>query len=267
MTCVGLVFILVFESFYPGSKFNNDSRSDSGNLNFIPHPSFGVVLSKHNEGLDINDDGFLGATFPKEKSDKYFNLLVLGGTKAFSIIRNGKLNTLARKWSSSDGRKIKVYNTAMPGWGEVQAIISYVLLGQKFDGIVYFYPKRQNKIGPNTINSSNSIPNFEKLIYDPSSLSNWRKYLSLNFTKIFNEKKSSNIKWAGNSFEETDKKNRYWEMLIFLASKNNQKLLGYLEKNKFESDDIVNGIRQIGKVEDVFVHLKEQWGFKEGDDK
>jgi hypothetical protein len=261
----GIIFILAFVIIIPGNQLNTTSMNDLGHLHFIPHPSYGVIFSKLNNNLEINDEGFLGANIPKELSPKYFNILVLGGTRAFSIIRKGNIRKLAKKWSSKDGKKVKIYNTAVPGWGEVQTFISYTLLGQDFDGIIYINPERQNSYGSEHIVSSNMTPSFEKLIYNPTSYNNWRKYLSLNFLK------NSDNNLFDQNLEEQKKNNlkndsRYWEMLIFLTGRNKQELIGYFDKETWENNYLMYEKNMLTTFEDVFVHLKKKWGFKEGDE-
>jgi hypothetical protein len=261
--CVGVILILVI--IFLGSQVNTTSKNDLGHLNFIPHPSYGFIFSKLNEDLEINDEGFLGANIPKVMSPKYFNILVLGGTRAFTIIREGNLRKLAKKWSSKNGKKVRFYNTAVPGWGEIQTFINYTLLGQDFDGVIYINPKRQNSYGSDDIVSSNMSPSFEKLIYNPTSYNNWRKYFSLNYFKKSNNNLFDQI-LKEPIIDNLKNENRYWKMLVFLTRRNKQKLLGYFEKETLEPNHLMYKKKMLTKVQDLFVHLKENWGFKEVDE-
>ena len=117
----------------------------------FPHPYLGWVHwnnPKCSDKIDFNSDGFPGPEFPIKKYEKFFDILITGGSvsaqfgpgkncknKENPFCRNFLEETL-KEYVSSDKKKIRVYNAGAGAYKHPHQSIIATLFGKSFDLIV-----------------------------------------------------------------------------------------------------------------------------------
>lgn len=124
-----------------------------------PHPYLGIVHKKDGNKdcltSEINFDGLYSDGYPQKRSKKYFNVLVVGGSVAYNLIKSypkwntyGALrNSLENKFLSADGKIIRVFGGAIGSWKQPQQLFNYILHQEKFDAILSVEGANELSIG------------------------------------------------------------------------------------------------------------------------
>jgi hypothetical protein len=110
----------------------------------IPHPFLALIHTKTGRcGLShINAQGFQDSyDYPEVKDDRYFSVLVLGGSVAHQISTNQwgfgqHLSKELKKIRSPNGKPWRVHTGGIGGWRMPNQIMMATLYGQKFDAII-----------------------------------------------------------------------------------------------------------------------------------
>lgn len=117
----------------------------------FPHPYLGWVHwnnPKCSNILNFNSDGFLGPEFPIQKNNKFFDILITGGSVSaqFGPGKNCKdrenpfcrnfLEEALKKFVSSNDKKIRVYNGGAGAYKHPHQSIVATLFGKSFDLII-----------------------------------------------------------------------------------------------------------------------------------
>ncbi len=117
----------------------------------FPHPYLGWIQwnnPKCSSLKDVNSDGFLGSEFPIFNDEKYYDILITGGSVAsqFSIGGNcnDKNNNFCRdylgealkNYRSENGNLIRVFNGAHGAYKHPHQSIVSILFGKNFDLII-----------------------------------------------------------------------------------------------------------------------------------
>jgi hypothetical protein len=110
---------------------------------YFPHPYLGYTFDRQHPALrgKINQYGFSGKNFPKEKVPGTFTLLVTGGSVAHALIGYApRKSLLARQlnkhYTTKKIRKFVVLNGAVHGWHQPQQLITLALYGHLVDAVV-----------------------------------------------------------------------------------------------------------------------------------
>ena len=109
----------------------------------FPHPYLGYVLKPGlvRPGVPVNEDGFIGQEFPKEKKPGVFVILITGGSAA-NQLAGVKQETkfleqeLNRSYTNDMIKRFVVLNGAAGAWHQPQQLIMLELYAQVIDGVI-----------------------------------------------------------------------------------------------------------------------------------
>lgn len=225
------------------------------NESLYPHPYLGFVQS---QGLEcsfgkVNNKGFISPNFPHKKNEKYFDVLVMGGSVAAQLIGgisfglDGYLFKLLNKnFVDARGREVRVFSTATGAWKQPQQLNSYILYGDVFDAILSV--EGANETAQFGVNEVFEQPfgiywgvakypdvNLDKLIARVKYLKKLqRKYKILNLSSLYQTYLLKNAEEASLKFNELFYKS--WSNKIFTREdqttreEHAQRYLEYVEK-------------------------------------
>jgi hypothetical protein len=242
------------------------------NESLYSHPYLAFVHHKNKKcSLPlINSDGFPSPEFPGVKTEKYFDILITGGSVAFQLIGglksdlSGELfKELNKKFKTSDGRSVRVFSTAIGAWKQPQQMLSYLLYGDRFDGVVSLeganelshFDSRRKATEPFGIYWGVNIPSdveiaeplrwIRKLKSLEKEYSIFRKSLMFDiykktYSRILNDsyQEQYQASWSNRLFERKEEVNREQfvkgyisnlEKYHAMAQKNNTKLLVFIQ--------------------------------------
>jgi hypothetical protein len=109
----------------------------------FPHPYLGYVLKPGfaNPSMPVNDDGFIGEAFPKEKKPGVFVILFTGGSAANQLAGMTEdarylEHTLNRAYTNDTIKRFVVLNGAAGAWHQPQQLILLELYAHVIDAVI-----------------------------------------------------------------------------------------------------------------------------------
>jgi hypothetical protein len=145
---------------FKNSAFNRvNSSFCSWSKSLYPHPYTGFVQSNRTMCKDrkTNLRGMFGEEYPYKRDEKYFDILVLGGSVASNLTKpkpktsndSRFIKALKEGHRGPNGEKIRVFSGSVGAWKQPAQLYHYLLYQDLFDGLILIEGANEVSTGAN----------------------------------------------------------------------------------------------------------------------